>query len=353
MKRRRFLATAGALGTAGLAGCSSALDWRSSYAPPVVEDRPRAVYYPSHVEGMDVIGTKTAGGYGCALFTTYPHRFWLVTGSHTQRVSIESEDSMHLMVAVWDTETGIVVPDASPAVRVTVGDRHVTTVNPWSMLSQPMGLHFGANVTLPAAGEYAAQVDLSPPSIARHGSMPRGPASPVTCTFPLSYSRAALRELPIRRFPEKKGTRGAVDPMPMPKVPDSQVPEPAALPGTPLGTGTSGDAAVAVRAIPDARPFGGTAEETYLAVSPRTPYNRYQLPFASLSASVERAGRTIADERLAAGVHPDLSVHYGTTLEALDPGDRVTVEVDTPPQMSRHEGYETAFLSMDEIVLER
>jgi hypothetical protein len=53
MNRRTYLATAGALGASALAGCGGLLDDGPS-EPPVVEDRPDAVYYPSHVEASSM-----------------------------------------------------------------------------------------------------------------------------------------------------------------------------------------------------------------------------------------------------------------------------------------------------------
>jgi len=45
---------------------------------------------------------------------------------------------------------------------------------------------------------------------------------------------------------------------------------------------------------------------------------------------------------------PELGYHYGAALpESLASGDELTLTVDTPPQLARHEGYERAFLQMD------
>ncbi|PSP89284.1 hypothetical protein BRC90_05255 [Halobacteriales archaeon QS_4_69_34] len=60
MDRRAFLrAGAGTASVAALAGCTGLFETRSvsTGVPPVVENRPEAVYYPSHVEGMEVYGT--------------------------------------------------------------------------------------------------------------------------------------------------------------------------------------------------------------------------------------------------------------------------------------------------------
>jgi arylsulfatase A-like enzyme len=45
---------------------------------------------------------------------------------------------------------------------------------------------------------------------------------------------------------------------------------------------------------------------------------------------------------------PGLGYHYGAALgdTAVESGDDLTLEVPTPPQVARHEGYETAFVDM-------
>ncbi|GAB7018256.1 DUF7350 domain-containing protein [Halostagnicola bangensis] len=99
----------------------------------------------------------------------------------------------------------------------------------------------------------------------------------------------------------------------------------------------------------EAAGVGGT-DKTYLAISPRTAYNRCILPFASLSATVTRDGGEIASEELTEAIGPDLEHHYGADLEieAFQVGDEVSISLETPPQLSRHEGYETAFFDLED-----
>jgi len=61
MRRRDFLAGAGGLAAAGLAGCSGLVTTEPAGAPPVLSDRPDAVYFPTHVEGMKMAETGRAG----------------------------------------------------------------------------------------------------------------------------------------------------------------------------------------------------------------------------------------------------------------------------------------------------
>ena len=66
----------------------------------------------------------------------------------------------------------------------------------------------------------------------------------------------------------------------------------------------------------------------------------------SLSATLKRDGKTIYQEALLATLEPNLSCHYGTHVDGVESGDTLTIEIVTPPQVSRHDGYETAFLDM-------
>ena len=93
-----------------------------------------------------------------------------------------------------------------------------------------------------------------------------------------------------------------------------------------------------------APPAGIEGEGPYLAISPRTPYNRYPLPFASLSAGDGEVAP------LTGALDPELGFHYGRVLEAA-PSGPVEVVVDAPPQLARHEGYETAFVEMPSVTL--
>ncbi|MFB6160051.1 MAG: iron transporter [Haloferacaceae archaeon] len=350
MRRRELLGALGAGALGGVAGCAG-FETRSSRSPPLPENRPDAVYYPSHVEGMEMVGTKGDAGYRCALTYTYPHRFWLVTGTRREKVSIRSTDSVHLMPVVWDESTGVVPPDVNPQLRVTRDGETVAQLAPWPMLSQPMGFHFGDNVALDGDGTYRVEVSVGSPSARRTGPL-SAEREGASFAFEFEFRRSTLEEIAYRDVPaDREGTTGAVEPMGMDGLPNTQVPKPADLPGTLRGTAESGDATFAVTTVADASPYGGGSDETYLAVSPRTPYNRYVVPLMSLSATLTRGGETVADGALTAAVDPDLRYHYGAAVPDVRAGDTLRVTVDAPPGAARHEGYETAFLEMDPMEL--
>jgi len=46
-----------------------------------------------------------------------------------------------------------------------------------------------------------------------------------------------------------------------------------------------------------------------------------------------------------------LGYHYGTPVPSLADDDQVTVTILTPPQVARHEGYETAFVETPPVSL--
>lgn len=351
MRRRRFLAGLGAGGLAGLAGCSTLNLTREdvdadsgSTSESLVPDRPDAVYYPTHVDGMRTAGVRKRRGYACALTYTTPHQFWLVTGGETTRVTARTSDDIHVMPVVWHVETGTVLTDLNPVVRFFDGDTLVTSTAPWPMLAQRMGLHYGDNVVLPGdGGTYDVTVRVGAPAAARTGALADAPEG-VTFDFSLAYSQAELDAISYD-YRRDAGERGAAEPMGMEAVPSGRLPAADALPGRVLGTATTGDAALVATVLDDATRFGGDGSRSYLAVSPRTPYNRYPLPMTGLRATV--AGET---HDLTETLDPELGHHYGVALDAAP--DTADVGITVPPQVSRHEGYETAFLDMPAVTID-
>jgi len=218
--RRAVLRGIAGAGPGALAGCSGLFERQSVGVPPVLEERPNAVYYPTHIEGMEMIGTAEAGDRMVGLMYSYAHRFWTMDVGGVERVSPGDTD-VHLMASVWDPDSERVLPVRS-----------------------------GLSVTITKGG----------------------------------VATAADRD-----------------------------------------------------------------GETYLAISPRTPYNRYILPQMPLSATLTRDGETVFEGALSAAIGPDRGYHYGAAVDSVEPGDELTVTVDSPPQVSRHEGYETAFRSMADI----
>jgi len=374
MHRRRFLAAGAAAASAGLAGCRSLFQTRSARSPPLVSDRPDAVYVPSHVEGMEMVGTAAAGDFRVSLTYSYPHRFWLVSGDGTNQVEIEGSDSLHLMTTVWDPETGTVLPHGSVTTTITRDGESLTSGKSlWPMLSQNMGVHAGDNLALDGDGTYEVEVTVPPLPTRRAGALRDRFGELASTTFSLEFSQSTLEGISYETLSDRQGERDALDPMEMEMMPVSATPPPGELPGALVGEGTSGDARFVVSRL-DSPPAGvgaeggeSTATETatddsgggssgpdaggersYLAVSMRTPYNGYPIPQASLSATVDRGGTTVSDGSLTPTVDPDLGYHYGAVAD-VESGDDLTLSVDAIPQIARHEGYETAFLAFDEL----
>ena len=344
MNRRRYLAALATAGVGSVAGCGGLVQRQSTRAPPLVENRPDAVYYPTHVEGMTMVGMATAGRLRLALSYSFPHRFWLVDGDRTNQVEVTDADSVHLMLNAWDGETGTSIPTANPSITVTKGGETVARKSLWRMLSQNMGFHFGDNVALDGDGTYDVSVAFGPVGTRRTGGFRDAFGERVTASFSLEFSRSSLEAVSYREL-GRAGTEGAVEPMAMEMMPVPQLPSADELPGTALGTAASGDATFLVGAL-DEPPAGVDGSGPYLVVSPRTPYNRYPLPFMSLSATLASGGETVHDGALTPTLDPDLAYHYGAAVEAVDPGAELTLTPQTPPQISRHEGYETAFLDV-------
>ncbi|RBI59844.1 iron transporter [halophilic archaeon] len=349
MQRRDFL-RAGTVLTAGVsgAGCLQTLGFQTQSAwrdPPLVENRPNAVYYPAVVEGMGTYGTATAGDYQIALMYSYPHRFWNVTGQSKNKVVVDTDDSLHLMTSIWDSQTETVLP-VDMQLRVKKNGETIDNRAPWPMLSQTMGFHYGDNVTLDGGGQYTAVIKAGPLQVNRTGAFTSRFTKQISVEIPFKFDTNEVYNLKYRKLGEKQGTRGAVKPM-MQSVPPGRAPPKKALPGRILATKTSSDADFVVTLIEAENRF--TTNGQYLAVSARTPYNRFALPRMSLSSTINREGGKTDKTRLKATLDPQLGYHYGTTVNSLKSGDTVQIAVDSPPQVARHDGYETTFLEMKSV----
>jgi len=346
MERRRLLgAIGGGIGSLA-AGCLGLLETESVWSgAPLVEDRPDAVYRPASTEEMGSYGTATADDGAMVMASyTFPHRFWTVTGEATSRVEVSESDSMHLMVSIWDPETGLVLP-RDPALVLTQDGRTAERFQTWSMLSQRMGYHFGNNVEFPGEGAYRLRVDLGPIGVRTTGALAGRFEDADSATISLEFDSGDVTDLSITEVDrDRRGERAAIAPMEGMAAPVGRVPPASELPGERLGSATAGDATFLGCLLPDP-PRGVDGDGPYLAVSPRTPYNRYALPSASLSADV--GGRTV---RLVESIGDGLGHHYGAAIGDRPSGD-VGLSVSTPPQVARHDGYETAFFEFAPVTL--
>jgi hypothetical protein len=348
MRRREFIVGAGAAGAAALAGCSGLVETRTLSTPPVLSNRPDAVYFPTHVEGMDMSGMGGSGDYKFALMYSYPHRFWNVNGSEVQKTAIEDGDDVHLMSTVWDPETGVVLPETGLDVEISKGGDLVSQEVIYPMLSQPMGFHYGANFPLEGDGSYDVTLSVGGMTIRRTGAFQGRFGDPAETTITFEYSQSKRDEIMFEETPDRAGDRAAREPMEMEmSMPNSVLPRAADLPGTVHGTAETGDAQLVVTSL-ESPPEGvdGAEGMSYLAVSARTPYNRMVIPAMGLEGTLTRDGETVFDGTLQRTLDPDLRYHYGATVEGVESGDELELRVTTPPQVARHEGYETAFVEM-------
>ncbi|MCL7417620.1 MAG: iron transporter [Halalkalicoccus sp.] len=331
---------------ASLSGCLDALDSESAWRDLVV-DRPEAAYVPPEIHGMATWASVNADGYDLTLLASRPHGFWTVTGTETNQVAMREAHSVHLMAAVRESASGRYLP---AEVRVSIPHEGESTERTlWPMLSQRMGPHHGDNVALPGPGTYAASVRVLPSGVDHRDRATR--FDPGVHEVEFEYDPAAIEALDRTVLDEgRRGEPGAVEPMGHgrgehagggghgeghPTIPTAP---PVEAFSTPLGTGTAGDCRVAV-----------ALDGNYLIASLRTPYNGFPLAFASLSARIDRAGSS-ETRPLFESFDPEIDHHYGTPLD-LDGGERVRIAIETPPQLARHEGYETAFLDRGEFSL--
>jgi hypothetical protein len=341
MDRREFLRTGCVLAATSVAGCAGLVETQAGNVPPILQDRPDGVYRPTHVEGMEMVGTATSGEYAVGLLYSYPHRFWNVTGDDVSITEIDRDDAVHLMAGVWDRETETVLPDTGLSAEIYRDDSLVSQETIYPMLSQPMGFHYGANFGLDGDGTYDVRLSVGAVSTRRTGAFEGRFADPATVDIPFEYSESAKAEIEFRQL-DDAGTPGAVDPMSMGSMPTAVAPAESDLPGTVLGAGTSDGARLVVTALDDP-PAGVDGSGTYLAVSARTRYNGMVVPAMGLAATLDRGGETVVDTDLERTLDPELGYHYGAVVDDVATGDELTLSVTVQPQTARHEGYETAF----------
>ena len=266
MKRRDAIKTLGIGALAATAGCLGGFERQSAWrAPPLVEDRPAAVYLPAITEGMKLYGKTTAGPYGVALTYSYPHRFWTAAGSELQRTVVEADDSIHLMASLWDAETGTVLPlDAGVSIEILRDGDLVSEEVAYPMLSQQMGMHYGSNYVLDGEGDYEARVHVGGTSLSRTGSFAGGFGAAETATFEFAFETDDLYDVELTRLGDEAGSRGAVPAMEMMGVPTGKAPAVDALPGRHLGRRTSADALFDAFVVDDGSRFGVNGAYLYV-----------------------------------------------------------------------------------------
>ncbi|MES3517799.1 MAG: iron transporter [Natronomonas sp.] len=349
MDRRKYLEACLTASAIGVAGCLDGVETREiPSTPPILEDRPVGVYFPTHVDGMKPIGTSATDEYAVGLFYTFPHRFWRVdaTTSRPEEATfhdVDGSQDAHLMVLLWDPETETTLPESGVTLEIERDGQSIEEGVVYPMLSAQMGFHYGANFRLDGDGEYDITVAIGGTTVRRTGAYQGRFGDPETVSFSFSFSAAERAEISFERTADRAG-----DPD-VPPVMDMDMPlgvgTPIAdLPGDVRGTATSGDAQLVVTTLEPPAGIGG--DGTYIAVSARTPYNDLVLPTMALEGRLQRDGASVVEAELQRTFDERLGYHYGMVVDDVMDGDELTIDVLTHPQVARHEGYETAFLDM-------
>ncbi|WP_331232880.1 DUF7350 domain-containing protein [Natronorarus salvus] len=382
MRRRELLGVLVGAGGLALPGRLDRLGHEATWRELVV-NRPDVVYLPAKYDGMLTYAVGETDEYLLSLSATVPHPFFTVTGTEANQANVYTSDSVHLMVDVRDRETGRVIPSNVSLALSREGETVEERVL-WPMLSQRMGFHYGDTFSLPEDGSYSARIGVDPVAASRVGTFAGRFADRQTLDVGIEFSEGEIDDLECVLIDvDRRGRPGALPPMehddhghgdgvegteadgehdhrddhdegghgdrgdgtehePSPE----RLASPSSLPGEVLGVAESGDARVAATVI------GGSSTDgpgSYLAVSPRTPHNAYPLPTLALSARVRDGDDVRFDGPLPEAVGPELGVHYGAEMPGVGRGNEVRIAVDAPPQLARHEGYETAFLDMDPV----
>ncbi|ELY60326.1 hypothetical protein C491_03490 [Natronococcus amylolyticus DSM 10524] len=377
--RRRDLLTAGALSSAlSLAGCLETLEREDAWRELVV-DPPDGAYVPPKVDEMLLLGTATADGLEVSLSATRPHSFWTVADGERARADVRDHHDVHLMATVTDAETGLAVP-TSVSTAIHSREERIDERTLWPMLSQRMGFHYGDNVPLGDDGPHDATVRIEPTSAQVSGPLADRLDTARTVDLEFEYAADEIDSLERRLIDEDegRGESGAVEPMEHGHGEhetdnghddhDSHSDHESgnghddhdaheaddhgagadleAATDEWLGTARSGDLEFGVGVLE--RGSDGIGEDT-LVVSARTRYNQFSLPFAGLSVAPVRDGSPGEKTPLTERLDAELGHHYGAPLERerLESTTELAVVVDATPQLSRHEGYETAFFDLE------
>ena len=362
MRRRTYLATVGATLTGAVAGCASGDDGRGEGNADGTEERtehdeghsgaPDWVYIPEHATAMTMEGMGGDGDFQFSVMISSPESFFLVEGTDVRESILFDDHSVHVMASVWDPETGVALPETGMSVEILDADgRTVIQEVIYPMLSQRMGLHYGANVALDGYGEYTARVSVGGMEIERTRGFADRFDDPASVDVPVSFTEAKVEKF-TESNPADAGEHGALSPMEMGMRPTGALPKTADMPGTALGTTTSDDARLHMGVLTGTA-LGG--DDPYLYVSPRTPYNRFPLPNMLLRA-VLHTGDGRRELELTRRLDDDLNYHYGVSLPeapAVIAGEiGLGIVPSVPPQVTRHAGYETAFVEMDPVTID-
>ena len=342
--RRRLLELSGVAGLAGVAGCVGTFTGGGGGDGEDAGDKPDGVYVQSFVEEMAMAGMAEAGDYAFGVMWTTAHKFWTPTQSELSEQP--KAGTMHLMSIVWDPETRTVLPETGLSLEIYKQDELVSQEVIYPMLSQRMGFHYGGNFELDGEGTYSVRPSVSGMSIRRTGAFEGRFSEPETAEVSLEFTAETQSQVSTRDV-EQGGQPGAVEPMDMP-MPQSTVPTVEDLPGQALGSGSLDDVDLGAVYLPPGDADRFTDGGGYVAVVAATPYNRMVLPSMGLQASLNGGD----GQRLERTLDPELGYHYGLPVDSVGEGDTLTLSVTTPPQVSRHEGYETAFLDTGDVEIQ-
>lgn len=371
MRRRDYLTALGVVTSGTVAGCveSEAGDSGSDAADPTTagehtddahsaesaaEEAPEGVYVPDHATAMTMEGMGSDGDFQFSAMLSAPEVFYFIEGTEVTPSELLDKHNVHLMASVWDPETGTVLPETGLSVEVLdVAGEAVTQEVIYPMLSQRMGFHYGGNFALPEAGEYSVRISVGGMSIERTRAFEGRFGDPASVDIRMSFGESK-REQFTEQAPTNAGDPGALSPMEMGSRPTGSLPATDEMPGTVLGQATSDDATV-IAGVLAGTALGG--DRPYLYVSPRTPYNRFPLP----NMGVETVARGVEDEtrRLTRRLDPEVGYHYGVSVpesvaQALTAGDAgLEITLSLPPQVTRHAGYQTAFVDMEPVSISR
>lgn len=143
---------------------------------------------PHQMHGhMRPLVTTEQEGMRVEVVAMEPEEFTVQEGDRTIRHRPSPRDNAHLMVTLTDVKSGERIPYSSVQIALSQDGRRVLDTRLWPMMSQHVGMHYGENVALPAAGRFDAVVTVGAPEVARHREVADQWTRPLRLRFTLDW----------------------------------------------------------------------------------------------------------------------------------------------------------------------
>jgi uncharacterized protein involved in high-affinity Fe2+ transport len=145
------------------------------------------------MEDMEILAVSETDDLRVELHAMAPELFYVSEGDRLRPQRPTQADDAHLMVTVADKASGVRLPDATVTVRLTDEGGATAFEGPlYPMVGRGMGLHYGENVDVEAAGVYDVLLTVGPPRVGRHRAVAKAWNRTTTIRQKVRYDGAAF-----------------------------------------------------------------------------------------------------------------------------------------------------------------